>query len=260
MPNLPGGTPRLYGRRDARHYSAGLKHGWCAFFENFYLAGKIFFLRNFPKPARWFIQFLEGKFERAVVHRNEMAGAEVFESFHGLIRAHMDFAERVRVICADGQQGDLRRLAASDFFEAVEVGAVAGVIKTAALVFQNKSAIAAMLVAQSPRAPMFAGRQRDFPIVMREAFPPFQFDDAFEAEVEGQIADAPGHDADFRVGEAAERGLVEMIEVRVREEDEIDRRQVLDFQSGTLDAFQEEKPVGEVRVDQDIQVRELHQE
>ena len=163
------------------------------------------------------------------------------------------------MIRTDGQQGNFRADAAADFFEAVEVGAVAGVIDAAALVFEDEAAVAAVLIVQRARAPVFTGNEGDFPIVVRKAFPPFEFDDALEAEVEGEVANAPGHDGDFRVRQSAEGGFVKMIEVRVREQDEVDGRQVLDFEAGAFDAFEEEKPVGEIGIDEDVEVGELQQ-
>ena len=51
-----------------------------------------------------------------------------------------------------------------------------------------------------------------------------------------------------------------MIEMRVRQQHEIDWRQIINLQAGTLDTFQHEQPIGKVGVDQDIQVGELDQE
>lgn len=244
--------------RDAATWNS--KHAGGAFFQNSHAVGEVFFLGDLEQPARGFVHFFEGEFEGAVVHRDEKFRAEVLERFHRLVGAHVHFAEGVRVIRADRQQGDFGRDAAADFFEAVEVGAVAGVIDAAALVFQNESAVAAVLVAQGAGAPMFAGREGDGPVVVRETFPPFEFNDALEAEVQREVADAPGHDADFRMRQSANGWFVKMIEVRVREQDEVNRRQVLDFQAGAFDAFEKEKPVGEIRVDEDVQVGELHEE
>ena len=50
-----------------------------------------------------------------------------------------------------------------------------------------------------------------------------------------------------------------MIEVGMGQQNEIDRRQILDFEAGALDPFDEEQPVGEIGIDQDVQIRELHQ-
>ena len=41
--------------------------------------------------------------------------------------------------------------------------------------------------------------------------------------------------------------------------DAINGRQVLDFQTASFDALQQKKPVRKVRVDQNVQVRELNQ-
>jgi hypothetical protein len=237
-----------------------LKNHRRPFVEDFDATCEFFFFGDFQKPARGFVHFFEGQFEGAVVHGDEMFGAQIFKCFHRLVGAHVDFAKGFRMVRADGQERDFGCDAAADFFEAVKVGAVARVINAAPLVFQNEAAVAAMLVAQGARAPMFAGREGDLPIVVGKTFPPIKLDDALEAEVEGEVAHTPGHDADFRMRQAAQGRFMKMIEVRVREQDEIDGRQVFDFQSRTLDAFQEKKPVGEIGIDEDVQVGELNQE
>ena len=80
-----------------------------------------------------------------------------------------------------------------------------------------------------------------------------------KAEVLRQIADAPRHHADFRMRQSAQRRFVKMIEMRVRQQHQVNRRQVADFQAGTFDAFQEEQPVRKIRINQHVQVRELDQ-
>ena len=52
---------------------------------------------------------------------------------------------------------------------------------------------------------------------------------------------------------------MKMIEMRMREQDQINRGQIADFEASPFDSLQQEKPVGEVRIDQHIQVRVLHQ-
>src|SRR5438132_13019999 len=53
---------------------------------------------------------------------------------------------------------------------------------------------------------------------------------------------------------------MKMIEMRMGQQHEINRRQVLDFQSAAFDSFEKKQPVGEVGIYQDVQIRELHQE
>ena len=48
-----------------------------------------------------------------------------------------------------------------------------------------------------------------------------------------------------------------MVEVRVRQQHQVNRRQIFDAQAGALEPLQQKKPVGKIRVHQHIQVREL---
>src|SRR6185503_2876249 len=102
------------------------------------------------------------------------------------------------------------------------------------------------------RAPMLAGREGDLPVAVRKTFPPVEFHDALEAEVAREVAHAPGHDANFWMRQFAERGFVEMIEVRVRQEHQVYGRQMLQAQAGALDAFQQKQPVRKIRVNEDV--------
>ena len=53
---------------------------------------------------------------------------------------------------------------------------------------------------------------------------------------------------------------MKMIEMSVRQENQINGGQVFDSQAGALDAFEQEQPVGEIRVDENVQIGELRQE
>ncbi len=80
---------------------------------------------------------------------------------------------------------------------------------------------------------------------------------AREAEVAREVAHAPRHHADFRLRQPAQRRLVKMVEVRVRQQHQVNRRQIADVQAGALEPLQEEQPVRKVRVHQHVQVVEL---
>jgi len=122
---------------------------------------------------------------------------------------------------------------------------------------QHKSTVAAMTVANRPRTPMFARRERHLPVALRKTFPMLQLDDAREAEIVREVADAARHHSDFRMRQLPQSRLVKMIEVRVRQQHEVNRRQIFYLDAGALDAFQEKKPVRKIRVNQHVQVREL---
>ena len=183
------------------------------------------------------------------MHRHEPLRAQIFENLDGLIRTHVDVPKGFRMVRADGQQGDLGRTTAANILEAVEIGAVAGVINPAALMFEHETAITAVVVAQDASAPMFAGGEGDAPIPVRKTFPPFQLDDPAKAEVVCQVTYAPRHYPDFGRWQAPQGGFMEMIEMGMGEQQEVNRRQMLDLQPGALDPFEEEEPVGEVGVD-----------
>src|ERR1019366_388093 len=97
--------------------------------------------------------------------------------------------------------------------------------------FEQETAITPVAVTQRARPPMPAWGERHLPIVLRKAFPPIQLDDARKTEVLRQIADAARHHADFRLRQPAQRRFVKMVEMRVREQYQINPRQVLDFQA-----------------------------
>ena len=228
-----------------------------AFFEHADVVAEAIVGGELAKPARGFIHVFKGKAKGAVVHGDEPLRADVAENLDGFIGSHVDVAEGFGAVSADGEEGDFGREVFADLLEAVEVRAVAGVINFAALMFEDEAAVAAVVIAQDAGAPMFAGRERDLVIAVGEAFPPVEFDDAFEAEVAGEVAHAPGHDADFGMGQFAEAGFMEMIKVGVGEEDEVDGRKIFEAKAGAFDALEEKKPVGEIGIDEDVEVGEL---
>ena len=85
-------------------------------------------------------------------------------------------------------------VAPADFLETIEVGAVPGVINAPPFVFEYESPVAAVVIPQHARAPMPAWGQDELPIRVLETFPPFEFDDAAEAQTAGQVTHSPGHD------------------------------------------------------------------
>lgn len=113
---------------------------------------------------------------------------------------------------------------------------------------------------QHPRAPVLAGRERHLPVPVREALPPFQLDDPLESQPARQFAHAPRHDANLGRGQFADARFVKMIEVGVGQQHQVNRGQVFDLEARVLDPLQQEEPVREIRVDQHIQIRELHKE
>src|SRR5439155_146272 len=137
---------------------------------------------------------------------------------------------------------------------------VPGMIDAPALMLQDETAVAAVVVAEDASSPILAWRKGDRPATLRKAFPPFELDHAAEAKVVGQVAHAPRHYADFGMGQAAQGWFMKMIEVSMSQQYQINRGEVLDPQPGAFDAFEEEQPIGEIGIDQNIEISELHKE
>lgn len=172
----------------------------------------------------------------------------------------MNAAEGLGVVGANGEEGDFGGEPLADLLEAIEVGGVAGVVDGASAGLEQEAAVAAVAVAQDSGAPVLAGGEGDAEGAASEGLPPFEFDDAVEAEAAGEVSDAPGHDGDARREESAERWLMEVIEVGVGEQDQVCLRQITDAQAGVFLALHEEEPIGEVGVDQEVRVRPLDEE
>ena len=209
-------------------------------------------------PAGRFVKRLEGQLEGAMVHGNQPLRLEIVEGLDRLIGPHVDLAEGFWVVGPDGQQGQLGLEALADFMEPGEIGGIARVINRAPAVLQDEPAPAPVFISQGPGSPVLGRNEGHLPVVVAEAFPPFQFDDAAETQTLGQGRAAPGHHGDLRRGDLAQRRFVEMIEVRVGEQHEVDGRQIFYAEPGSLEALQQEEPVGEIGVDDGVEPLELH--
>src|SRR5581483_133196 len=82
---------------------------------------------------------------------------------------------------------------------------------------------------------------------------------AVKAEVVDEIADFKRDDDRLAIRDFAQCAAVEVIEMRVRDEDEIDLRQVVQAEAGMLDTFDDFEPLRPVRIDQDVNALRLDQ-
>src|SRR4051812_35690419 len=170
----------------------------------------------------------------------------------------MHAAECLGMVSSNGQQGDFGPAIASDIPKTIEISTITRVVNPPALMLKHKAAVTSMMIPQDARSPMFTGREGDFPISVRETFPPFQLDHAAKSKVMSEISHAPRHYGNFGMRQTPQCWFVEMIEVRVRQQNQINRGQVLNFQTTALDALEQKQPVGEVWVYQDIKICELN--
>src|SRR5436190_18423855 len=80
-----------------------------------------------------------------------------------------------------------------------------------------------------------------------------------EPEVVHQISHAHGHDDRLICGHAPQGAPVEVIKMGMRNEDKINRRQMMNFKARELKPFDDLEPFRPDRVDQDIDVVSLNE-
>ena len=80
-----------------------------------------------------------------------------------------------------------------------------------------------------------------------------------KTEIVHQISHADRHDDRLIGRDAAQGAPVEMIEVRVRDEDEIDLGQMMNLETGLLQALDHLQPLRPIRIDQDVDLMRLNQ-
>src|SRR5215472_976690 len=192
------------------------------------------------------------------MHRHEPARLQILEYSDCFVWSHVNMPEGLGMVGTDGQERYLGAAFAPNVLESFEISAVPGMVDLAPLMFEDEPPITSMMIAQHSGSPVLTRRECYLPSVMNETVPPLQFDDSSKAEVMSQIPHPPGHYRHSGPRQTPQSGLVKMVEVGVSQQNQVDRRQILDAHAGPLDSFQEEKPVCKVWVDQDIQVCELN--
>ena len=84
------------------------------------------------------------------------------------------------------------------------VGWIAGRLHEPMMGIALFAGLVALMIMQRPRAPMLARHQRDFPISLLIALPPFQLDDVLEPQPFRERGHAPRHHAQFGMGQLLE--------------------------------------------------------
>lgn len=202
------------------------------------------------------------------MHGDEVLRLEFEESANRVFGIHVDAAEAFGGIGPDGQQRGLRGEALPDFREYREIARVAGMIDGVLAVAKHIASEAAMCVVEDSRTPVPAGRHGDIHAAEAGRLPPVERADFRESEPAEQVFDAQRHDGDRSfagqpagvANDFAQRREVEVVHVRVCEEHGVNGGQVLDADAGFAQAMDQDEPVGENRVDQEVEATQLQQE
>src|SRR5262245_35390903 len=121
------------------------------------------------------------------MHRDKPFRIQFLEYLDRLVRSHMNAPKRIRKICADRQNRDLRLQPFSNLLKTIRISAIPRVVKFASLVLEQKSTETALFIAKMFSAPMMTRRQRHAPILVLKTLPPLQFDHSLKSQTAGQL-------------------------------------------------------------------------
>src|SRR5688572_15803184 len=171
------------------------------------------------------------------MHRDQSVRTKLEKGLHCFLWIHVDLASRRRVVAPNRQQRDLDVVTFADLPESIEVGAVAAVKDVAPIHLQNKAAKAAVEIGQKSGAPVRTRSQRYVDRTQLHRLPVIELVHDIETKIVHQIADADGHDDRLIGRHLGQSAPVEMVEMRVRDENEIDRGQMMDLEARSLEAL-----------------------
>ena len=123
----------------------------------------------------------------------------------------------------------------------------------------DKSAKIAMRIRKEAGAPVVAWRKRNFKWTQFHRLPVIELVHDVETELMHQIPHAYGHDDGLICCNAPQSAPVEMIEVSVGDEDQVNGRQMMNFEAWSLQSFDHLEPLRPDRIDQYINVVGLNE-
>lgn len=198
----------------------------------------------------WFMQRLVTQAEGAEMHWHECFCIELDEGIDRLLGVHVHISFRGGVVGSDGEECDFHRQPLADFCEALEIRAVTTMENRAPGIFDMKSTEAPVRVMQHTRAPVAGRREGHLERAEFIRLPVAQLLHMVEAETVDEAADIFGDNDALVAGDGAECFAVKMVKVGMGHQHEVDRREVVDFHAGLLDALDDFEPLGPVGIDE----------
>ena len=117
-----------------------------------------------------------------------------------------------------------------------------------------------MQIREKARTPMGTRRQRNLERTELHGLPVIELMHDIEAEVVDQVAHANRHDDRLICRDARQSAPVEMIEMRVRHQNKIDRGQMVNFETRLFEPLDHLQPLRPDRIDQHVGFVCLNQE
>jgi hypothetical protein len=241
-------------------------HG-LALFQNFYPSFNTEPYSLSFQPLEGFFHGFASEAKGSVVHGNHPLSAEFDEASHGLLGAGMDRPVGIREVGSDRQQRDLGFQPGANLAKSVKLSGVSRVINPLAATFNNIPAVPAMHITKHTCAPVFAWGHGDFKSCHLGLVPPLQAMNLRKAEPLHQVLDAFRHN-DFGclsgqlasgANHASQGSHIQMIHVRVGQQNQIDGRQFLHAQPWFALSSEHDKPFGKDGIDQHLAPIDLEQ-
>lgn len=189
------------------------------------------------------VEWLKAQSESLMMHRHDVVNAGGVTHRDHLFRSGV--GANPWLVSADGHDREIVGPAIEQAGEAVGHGRVSTENNASAVAFQKVAIVAAVGVSPHPRTPMIHRNRfhHDGTVRGNDApfFAPTQFRDIAKASPAQQITGAWRGDDGSAFGKLAERVEIEVVEVRVRKKNKIDRRQVAEGQRGARQAFRADR-------------------
>src|SRR4029450_10184509 len=183
------------------------------------------------QSLRRFVERLQTEGKRPVMHRDQSPGAQLQKSSYRLFWIHVNFTACRRLIGANGKQRQVDTEAVANFFEAREISCVATMKNRATVRRDHNPTEIAVQIRKKPGSPVMTWRERNLERPEFDGLPVFEFVHDVKPEILNQVAHARRHHDRLVRSYAPQRAPVEMIKMRMRHEYEINRRQMMDFET-----------------------------
>jgi hypothetical protein len=164
----------------------------------------------------------------------------------------VNFAASGRVICPNGKQRQLDLKPIANFSKAREISSVATVENRTAIRSDDEPAEIAVRIRKEPRPPMVSWCERNFERAKLDSLPVIELVHDMKSEIVHEITNACRNDNGLVRSDAPQGASVEVVEVRMRHQDIIDGRQMMNFEPGLFQSFDNFEPFRPDRVDQDV--------
>src|SRR6266404_2418958 len=173
-----------------------------------------------------------------------------------------------RIVGADAEDRDVDARLPGKRGERLGVRAVAREEHAALALRQEITVVTAPAVPRPAPSPMVHGHGLDDDVLDLDALAPADLDDAREAEIVDEIARRTRRDEERGRRETAERRAVETVQVRMRDEDRGEGRQLVGREGGAHDPRRADRDTGDVdadarkerRIGQDARAGEIDQD